>query len=110
MPKSNAKRRLDAKGKVTQRSRPSQSVEASVSLKNANVGGKSSGSGLRVRGKKQDLLMAGCIALGCWGFAVSFAFTTTDPNRYTYGALAAMLALMWSVLFAMRLRKWLQQG
>ena len=74
------------------------------------MSGKSSGVGVRVRDKKQDLLMAGCVALGCWGFAFSFVFTTTDPNRYTYGALAAMLALIWSVLFAMRLRKWLQQG
>jgi hypothetical protein len=54
--------------------------------------------------------MAACVALGCWGFAFSFAFLTNDPNRYVYGGMAAVLALIWSLLFAMRLRKWLQQG
>jgi hypothetical protein len=58
----------------------------------------------------RNLITAACVALGCWGFAFSFAFLTDDPNRYVYGGMAAVLALMWSLLFAMRLRRWLQQG
>ncbi len=58
----------------------------------------------------QNPVLAACVALGCWGFAFGFAFFTTDPNRYVYGGMAAVLALMWSVLFAMRLRRRLQQG
>ena len=58
----------------------------------------------------QNLLTAAFVALGCWGFAFSFAFLTDDPNRYVYGGMAAVLALMWSVLFVMRLRRRLQQG
>jgi hypothetical protein len=54
--------------------------------------------------------MAACVALGCWGFAFSFAFLTSDPNHFVYGGMAAVLALIWSLLFAVRLRKWLQQG
>ena len=57
----------------------------------------------------QHLVTAACVALGCWGFAFSFAFLTSDPNRYVYGGMAAVLGLMWSVLFALRLRKWLEQ-
>jgi hypothetical protein len=58
----------------------------------------------------QNLVTAACVALGCWGFAFGFAFLSSDPDRYVYGGMAAVLALMWSVLFAMRLRKRLQQG
>jgi len=58
----------------------------------------------------QNLVTAAFVALGCWGFAFSFAFLTSDPNRYVYGGMAAVLALMWSILFVVRLRRWLQQG
>jgi len=57
-----------------------------------------------------NLVIAACVALGCWGFAFSFTFLTSDPNHYVYGGMAAVLALIWSLLFAMRLRTWLQQG
>lgn len=62
------------------------------------------------RRRGQSLVTAAFVALGCWGFAFSFAFLTSDPNHYVYGGMAAVLALMWSMLFAMRLRKWLQQA
>jgi hypothetical protein len=58
----------------------------------------------------RNLLTAAFVALGCWGFAFSFAFLTNDPNRYVYGGMVAVLALIWSVLFVMRLRRRLQQG
>ena len=62
------------------------------------------------RRRRPNLLTAACVALGCWGFAFSFAFLTNDPNHYVYGGMAAVLGVMWSVLFAMRLRKRLEQG
>ncbi len=55
-----------------------------------------------------SLLTAAMVALGCWGFAFTFAFLTNDPNRYLFGGLAALVALMWTVSFGVRLRK-LQQ-
>lgn len=58
----------------------------------------------------QNLWMSALVALGCWGFAVSFIFMTNDPNRYLFGVMAALLAVMWSILFVMRLRKWRQRG
>jgi hypothetical protein len=62
------------------------------------------------RQRGPNLVTTACVALGCWGFAFTFAFLTNDPNGYVYGGMAAVLALVWSLLFAMRLRRWLQQG
>ena len=64
----------------------------------------------RSRRRGPNPIMAACVALGSWGFAFSFAFLTDDPNRYVYGGMAAVLAVIWSMLFVMRLRHWLQQG
>lgn len=56
-----------------------------------------------------NLIMAAMVMLGCWGFAISFIFFTKDPDRYTLGSLAILLALTWSAYFGIRLRKWLQK-
>ncbi len=53
-----------------------------------------------------NLVMAAMVALGCWGFAISYIFLTTDPNRYALGGLAILLALTWSIYFGISLRKW----
>src|SRR6266550_3162078 len=52
----------------------------------------------------QNLMMAAIVALGCWGFAVSFTFFTNDPDRYILGAMTTLLALTWSVYFGIRFR------
>jgi hypothetical protein len=53
----------------------------------------------------QSLIMPGMVTLGCLGLAISFSFFTTDPNRFLYGGIAALMALMWGYSFWMRLRK-----
>jgi hypothetical protein len=53
-----------------------------------------------------NLVMAAMVALGCWGFAISYIFFTTNPDRYALGGLAILLALTWSVYFGIRLRTW----
>ena len=53
----------------------------------------------------QGLVMTGLVTLGCWGFAISFTFFSKEANHYLFGAMAALMALMWSVMFFMRLRK-----
>ncbi len=58
----------------------------------------------------QNLVTAAFVALGCWGFAFTFAFLTNDPNRYLFGGLAALLALMWTINFAVRFRQWRQKS
>src|SRR5689334_8338807 len=57
----------------------------------------------------QALIMPGMVTLGCLGLAISFSFFTTDPNRYLYGGIAALMALMWAYSFWLRLRK-IQSG
>ncbi len=56
-----------------------------------------------------SLIMPGMVALGCWGMAFTFTVFSTDPNRLLFGAMAALMALMWSVSFGIRARKVLRQ-
>jgi hypothetical protein len=58
----------------------------------------------------RNLWTSALVAIGCWGFAITFVFMTNDENRYLFGGMAAVLALMWSVNFVVRLRKWQQRG
>lgn len=53
----------------------------------------------------QSLIMPGMVTLGCLGLAISFSFFTTEPNRFLYGGIAALMAVMWAYSFWMRLRK-----
>ena len=48
------------------------------------------------------------VALGCWGMAFSFLFFYNDPNRNLYAGMAALMALLWTISFALRLRKMIQ--
>lgn len=48
------------------------------------------------------------VALGCWGMAFSFFFFYADPNRNLYAGMAALMALLWTISFALRLRKMMQ--
>ncbi|HET9922063.1 MAG TPA: hypothetical protein VFQ30_19675 [Ktedonobacteraceae bacterium] len=57
----------------------------------------------------QSLVFPAMVALGCWGMAVSFAFFYNDPNHFLYGGMAALLALLWTFSFAVRVRKMMQQ-
>jgi hypothetical protein len=47
--------------------------------------------------------------LGCWGMAFTFTVFSTDPNRLLFGGMAALMALMWSVSFGVRVRKVVRQ-
>jgi hypothetical protein len=58
----------------------------------------------RARGP-ESLIMPVMVALGCWGFAFSFIFLSTEANHVLFGAMAALLALMWSVSVGIRIRK-----
>lgn len=51
------------------------------------------------------LAFGAIVALGCWGFA--YTFTLQDsPNRYLFAGMMALIALMWSISFCVRLWKW----
>ena len=79
-----------------------QDAQTSVAATKRPLSGMTAGS-------MQALVMAAMVALGCWGFAASFIFFTTTQNHVLYGAMAAVMALMWTVNFGIRLRKVLQR-
>ncbi len=58
----------------------------------------------RARGP-ESLIMPVMVALGCWGFAFSFIFFSTEANHVLFGVMAALVALMWSVSVGLRIRK-----
>ena len=55
------------------------------------------------------LIMPAMVALGCWGMAFTFTVFSTDPNHLLFGGMAALMALMWSISFGIRMRKVLRQ-
>lgn len=58
----------------------------------------------------QTLIMPAMVMLGCWGLAVSFAFFTTEPNRFLYAGMAVVMGLMWAVSLGIRLRRLMQKS
>lgn len=53
----------------------------------------------------QALVMSAMVSVGCWGMAFAFTFLTNEQNHLLFGGIAAVMALMWSVSFGMRIRK-----
>ena len=53
----------------------------------------------------QDLIFPIMVALGCWGMAFTLAFFYTDPNRFLFAGMAALMALLWTYNAIMRIRK-----
>jgi hypothetical protein len=56
----------------------------------------------------QSTFFPALVALGCWGMAFSFFFFYADPNHNLYAGMAALMALLWTISFALRLRKIMQ--
>lgn len=53
----------------------------------------------------QDLIFPIMVALGCWGMAFTLAFFYTDPNRFLFAGMAALMALLWTYNAVTRIRK-----
>jgi hypothetical protein len=49
--------------------------------------------------------MPALVALGCWGLAFAFAVLSNEPNHILFGAMSALLALLWTVSVVVRVRK-----
>jgi hypothetical protein len=45
------------------------------------------------------------VAVGCWLMAFTLIFLTNDPNRYLFGGMAVLIALLWTFSFGVRVRK-----
>lgn len=53
----------------------------------------------------QSVVFAGMVALGCWGMAFTLAYFYTDPNRYLFAGMAALMGLFWTYSLYMRIQK-----
>jgi hypothetical protein len=53
----------------------------------------------------QSLIFPGMVTLGCWGMAFSFVFLSTDPNHVLFGGMAALMGVLWTISFVVRMRK-----
>jgi hypothetical protein len=108
MPKTKTRKRRSTKSSVHS-SQPATngtvSASASVSSSpaastNRRVQALSDTRGL------QGLFMSALVAIGCWGFAYYTFLFDRDANSYLFAGMAALLALVWSISFFVRLRKW----
>jgi hypothetical protein len=112
MPKASKARKKATKiGTVQQRS--PQPV-ASASAQDSTVGqaavspaARSRLASQRVAGP-QSLVFPAMVALGCWGMAFTLAYFYSDPNRFLFAGMAALMGVFWTYsLYTryMRLRK-----
>lgn len=53
----------------------------------------------------QTLVFPAMVALGCWGMAFTLAYFYTDPNRFLFAGMAALMGLFWTYSFYARLRR-----
>jgi len=114
MPKAQKRRRAPARGSTSQARIANARQGASNGRVDSTRGATEPASVNRrfisppVSGP-QSLIFPGMVALGCWLMAYTLMFLTTDPNRYVFGGLAVLIALLWSFSFGVRVRKLLRQ-
>jgi hypothetical protein len=117
MPKAQKRRKVPAKASTSQSrlANASQSASSSrkiplASISNGNATRTSTTSANRrflspaVSGS-QSLIFPAMVAIGCWLMAFTLIFLTNDPNRYLFGGIAVLIALLWSYSFGVRVRK-----
>lgn len=114
MPKAQKRRRAPARGSTSQ-SRIANAKQGTSNGRAASTVGATEPASVnrrfispRVSGP-QSLILPGMVALGCWLMAYTLMFLTTDPNRFIFGGLAVLIALLWSFSFGVRVRKLLLQ-
>jgi hypothetical protein len=120
MPKAQKRRKAPAKTSTAQSriANASQSASSSRNMPavpaiNGNVNSTSTTSTNRrflspaVSGP-QSLIFPAMVAAGCWLMAFTLIFLTNDPNRYLFGGMAVLIALLWSFSFGVRVRKLLR--
>jgi hypothetical protein len=120
MPKAQKRRKAPAKANTAQ-SRNAHAAQSALSsqksgaapAKNGNATGTST-TGVNRRFLSpavpgpQSLIFPAMVALGCWLMAFTLMFLTNDPNRYLFGGMAVLIALLWTFSFGVRVRKLLR--
>jgi hypothetical protein len=114
MPKAQKRRRAPARGSTSQ-SRIANAKQGTSNGRPDSTRGATKPASVdrrfispRVSGP-QSLILPGMVALGCWLMAYTLMFLTTDPNRFLFGGLAVLIALLWSFSLGVRVRKLLLQ-
>jgi len=114
MPKAQKRRRAPARGSTSQ-SRVANAKQGTSNGRPDSTRGATGPASVdrrfispRVSGP-QSLIFPGMVALGCWLMAYTLMFLTTDPNRFLFGGLAVLIALLWSFSLGVRVRKLLLQ-
>ena len=106
MPKTSARKKSSA---AWNEQHIARNVEAANGMGMSNQAGVQAGP-TTGSASMMSLIMPAMVALGCWGMAFTFTvLSTTDPNHLLFGGMAALMALMWSVSFGIRVRKVLRQ-
>jgi hypothetical protein len=117
MPKAQKRRKAPAKVSTAQSRIASAQQSASNTRKvsatpvsNTNANGTNAAVANRrflspaVAGP-QKLIFPAMVASGCWLMAYTLVFLTNDPNRYIFGGMAVLMALLWTFSFGVRVRK-----
>ena len=106
MPKAASKkaRRSATRSSTAARAKERISSEVAVGVERSSST-QPAGSRRASGANYQALVMPALVALGCWGLAISFAFFSSDPNRLIWAGMAAVMGLIWSFSFWLRLRK-----
>jgi hypothetical protein len=117
MPKAQKRRKAPAKASTAQ-SRIASAQQSASSTRNVSATpvSKASANGTNatltnrrflspVVSGPQSLIFPAMVASGCWLMAYTLVFLTNDLNRYIFGGMAVLMALLWTFSFGVRVRK-----
>ncbi|HEX6109116.1 MAG TPA: hypothetical protein VFZ02_06835 [Ktedonobacteraceae bacterium] len=120
MPKAQKRRKAPAKVSTAQ-SRIASAQQSASSTRNVSATpvSKASANGTNATlanrrflspavSGPQKLIFPAMVASGCWLMAYTLVFLTNDPNRYLFGGMAVLMALLWTFSIGVRVRKLLQ--
>jgi hypothetical protein len=106
MPKVKAKKRNVERGSATnKRNGPSSPNTVASTQKTQQAVVDERGARKPGASEYQALIMPALVMSGCLVLAVSYIGFTNDPNRFLFGGIALLMALMWAFSFWLRLRR-----
>ena|SRR5579864_8325076 len=110
MPKASKGRKKTTKIGTVQRAsqlaaRPAAQVSGAAQTAPATAGRASRRVVPSAVAGPQSLVLPGMVALGCWGMAFTLAYFYSDPNRFIYAGMAALMGLFWTYSLYTRVRK-----
>jgi hypothetical protein len=115
MPKAQKRRKAPAKASTAQ-SRSASAQQGASNTRNVSAPSLTNTNGTHAAvanrrfltpavSSPQKLIFPAMVASGCWLMAYTMVFLTNDPNRYIFGGMAVLMALLWTFSFGVRVRK-----